>query len=128
MASFPVILRGGGGKFILGLEDPLARVAFYGHMYIYIVEQQSSSSALPSPALSLPHSPALLFTFPSSYSCPVRSYTTSTLSIQIASCPSIILDHELAFAPAHTHTHTHRQNKKYVYILLVDLKNLTSQL
>ncbi len=37
MVSFPVILR--GGQFILGLEDPLARVAFYGHMYIYIVEQ-----------------------------------------------------------------------------------------
>ncbi len=119
MVSFPVILR--GGQFILGLEDPLARVALYGHMYIYIVEQQSSSSALPSPAHSLPRSPVLLFTFPSSYSCPVGSCTTSTLSIQIASCPSIILDHELAFAPAtlgdsllvhkhtHTHTHTHTQ-------------------
>ncbi len=95
--------------------------------HVHLFEQQSFSSALPSPALSLPHSPALLFTSPpatlvqcshmprllSLFKSRPVSPSSWTMSLLLHQQPLEIPFLSTHTQNTHTHTHIHIQNKKY---------------
>ncbi len=120
---FQVILR----EAIHPLSGRSVSKSRFLRAHVHLFEQQSFSSALPSPALSLPHSPALLFTSPpatpvlcnhmprllslfKSRPVPPSSWTMTTpLHQQTLEIPF------LSTPTQHTHTYTHRIKSMHIY-------------